>query len=188
MKSLLVSILAAGALGLSSRSVAQDHAVALPGTTADQATIESNNQSATASRKAEESNTAEHDDTLYRGKTSETENPMNRDEGPLHFKSRPKEKLQEVDSLKNLRTSGSDPTFQGSLLHNSVTSIEDVGPKPGEAAKLQEPSAPRYRRHQVFPVPNDAAKSEPNQAKAESSPSPSPSPSPSAAASPTPSR
>jgi hypothetical protein len=186
MKSLLVSILAAGALGLSSRSVAQDHAVALPGTTADQATIESNNQSATANRKAEESNTAEHDDTLYRGKTSETENPMIRDEGPLHFKSRAKEKIQEVDSLKDLRSNGSDSTFQGSLLHNSVTSIEDVGAKPGEAAKLQEPSAPRYRRHQVFPVPNDAAKSEPNQAKAESSPSPSPSPS--ATASPSPSR
>jgi hypothetical protein len=56
-----------------------------------------------------ENNTYEGDDTLYRGKTTETENPMLRDEGPLHFKTRPKEKIQEVDSLKNLQSSGSDP-------------------------------------------------------------------------------
>src|SRR4030088_1950620 len=52
-----------------------------------------------------ENNTDESDDTLYRGKTSDSENPMMRDEGPLHFKSRPKEKVQEVDSLKNLPSS-----------------------------------------------------------------------------------
>ncbi|PYL15518.1 MAG: hypothetical protein DME30_11265, partial [Verrucomicrobia bacterium] len=63
----------------------------------------------------DESKTDENDDTLYRGKTSETEVPMLRDEGPLHFKTRPKEKIQEVDSLKNLHSSGSDPKFQGSL-------------------------------------------------------------------------
>src|SRR5579864_6726987 len=50
----------------------------------------------------DESNTDESDDQLYHGRTSESENPMLRDEGRLHFKSRPKEKVQEVDSLKNL--------------------------------------------------------------------------------------
>src|ERR1051325_7075231 len=48
------------------------------------------------STEADESNTDARDDSLYRGRTSETANPMLRDEGPLHFKTRPKEKVQEV--------------------------------------------------------------------------------------------
>src|SRR5437660_12367064 len=79
--------------------------------------------SATSSATPNESNTDESDDTLYRGKTSETENPMMRDEGPLHFKTRPKEKVQEVDSLKNLPSSRIDTKVQGRLLHPGLSSI-----------------------------------------------------------------
>jgi hypothetical protein len=181
---LLVSIIAAvAALELSWRSLAQDHGVALPGTSADQAKVAVNNENAAnANATPKPSDTSAEDDTLYRGKTSDMETVLLRDEGALHFKPRPKEKIQEVDTLKDLRTSGSDSKFQGSLLHNSVTSIEDVGAKAVEDAKTQESHAPQHRRHQVFPVPNDSAKTD--QAKAESSPSPSPS----ASASPTPSR
>lgn len=179
MKRFLISMGVASALGFGSWSIAQDHAVALPGTTADRAAVNSGNQSTSGNQ----NNTAEHDDTLYRGKTTETGNPMLRDEGPLHFKQLPKEKIQKVDSLKDLRTSATDSTFQSSLLHSGVTSIEDVGAKPVEDAKIQDSRAPGYKRHQVFPVPDDSVKTG-AEAKADSSPSPSPS----ASASPTPSR
>src|SRR5438552_19048039 len=76
-----------------------------------------------------ENNTAASDDALYHGRTNENGNPMLRDEGPLHFKTHPKEKIQEVDSLKNLQSKSSDTKFQGSLLHSSVTSIDDIGAK-----------------------------------------------------------
>src|SRR5438105_15958410 len=79
-----------------------------------------------------ESKTDESDDTLYRGKTTESENPMLRDEGALHFKTRPKEKVQEVDSLKNLHSSGSDPKFQRSLLNSDVSAIENIKEKANE--------------------------------------------------------
>ena len=184
MKRLLISISVASALGFSSWSIAQDHAVALPGTTADRTAMQSSNQTPSNNSKAQENNTAEHDDSLYRGKTTETGNPMLRDEGPLHFKQRPKEKIQKVDSLKDLRTSGADSTFQSSLLHSSVTSIEDVSAKPVEGTKIQDSRAAGYKRHQVFAVPDDSAKTGAAEAKADSSPSPSPS----ASASPTPSR
>jgi hypothetical protein len=182
MKGLLISMIAAAAVMFSLRSVAQEHAVALPGTTADRGTIESSNQTESSNSKAQENNTAEHDDTLYRGKTSESENPMLRDEGPLHFKQRPREKVQKVDSLKDLRTSGADSTFQSSLLHNSVTSIQDVSAKPVEGTQIQDSHAAGYKRHQVFPAPNDSVKTGVAEAKTDSSPSPSPS----ASASPTP--
>lgn len=185
MKALLVSMIAFAALGFSSRVVAQDHGVALPGTTADRANVTANNQNATtANTTPKPGDSSADDDSLYRGKTSDMETVLMRDDGALHFKPRAKEKIQQVDTLKDLRTSGSDPKFQGSLLHNSVTSIEDIGAKPVEGSQTQEPRAPRYQRHQVFPVPDDSAKTESNQAKADSSPSPSPS----ASASPTPSR
>src|SRR5437588_12656606 len=85
-----------------------------------------------------ESNTDESDDTLYRGKTSETENPMMRDEGPLHFKTRPKEKIQEVDSLKKLKSSGGDPKFQSNLLFSGASSIENLGGKANETRDAEE--------------------------------------------------
>ena len=120
-----------------------------------------------------ESNTDESDDTLYRGKTSETENPMMRDEGPLHFKTRPKEKIQEVDSLKKLPSSGTDPKFQGSLLHSGLSSIESLGEKANEAEAADEVD-PRFKTKRLTftPVQSD----EPKKAKADSTPSPTPSP------------
>jgi hypothetical protein len=120
-----------------------------------------------------ESNTDENDDTLYRGKTSETENPMMRDEGPLHFKTRPKEKIQEVDSLKKLPSSGTDPKFQGSLLHSGLSSIESLGEKANEADAADEVD-PRFKTKRLTfkPVESD----EPKKAEANSTPSPTPSP------------
>ena len=120
-----------------------------------------------------ESNTDESDDTLYRGKTSETENPMMRDEGPLHFKTRPKEKIQEVDSLKKLSSSGTDPKFQGSLLHSGLSSIESLGEKANEADAADEVD-PRFKTKRLTftPVQSD----EPKKAEADSTPSPTPSP------------
>jgi hypothetical protein len=120
-----------------------------------------------------ENNTDESDDTLYRGKTSESENPMMRDEGPLHFKTRPKEKIQEVDSLKKLPSSGTDPKFQGSLLHSGLSSIESLGEKANEAEAADEVD-PRFKTKRLTftPVQSD----EPKKAKADSTPSPTPSP------------
>jgi len=129
--------------------------------------------SATSAATPNESNTDESDDTLYRGKTSETENPMMRDEGPLHFKTRPKEKIQEVDSLKKLPSSGTDPKFQGSLLHSGISSIESLGEKANEADTADEVD-PRFKTKRLTfkPVRSD----EPKKAKADSTPSPTPSP------------
>ena len=120
-----------------------------------------------------ESNTDESDDTLYRGKTSETENPMMRDEGPLHFKTRPKEKVQEVDSLKKLPSSGIDPKFQGSLLHSGLSSIESLGEKANEADAADEVD-PRFKTKRLTFTPVQSG--EPKKAEADSTPSPTPSP------------
>ena len=127
-----------------------------------------------------ESNTAEHDDTLYRGKTSDSENPMLRDEGALHFKSHPKERVKEVDSVKSLQSSGTDPKFQGSFITSGTNSIDSVAAKgyePPEAHVAKEEEAQgdsRFRRHMTFAVPEEEKTSK---AGADSSPSPSPSPS-----------
>jgi hypothetical protein len=85
-----------------------------------------------------ENNTDESDDALYRGKTGESENPMLRDEGALHFKTHPKEKIQEVESLKNLQSSKPDPKFQGSLLNSEVSTPA----KTDEPKKAQSDSSP----------------------------------------------
>jgi len=121
-----------------------------------------------------ENNTDASDDTLYRGKTSESENPMLRDEGALHFKTHPKEKIQEVNSLKNLQSKSSDPKFQGSLLHSSVTSIDDIAAKATENLHEANNVDPRFKPRQLTLTPqkND----EPIKAKSDSSPSPTPSP------------
>jgi hypothetical protein len=174
MKLLLVTMIVAAVFTITSRSSAQDHAVALPGTTADRASVNANNQSAaTANATPRSGDSGTNDDSLYRGKTNETGNPMLRDEGALHFKPRAKEKVQEVDDLKDLRTSGSDSTFQGSLLHNGLTSINDVGAKSIQSAKVPDSRAPGQKRHQVFQVPDEPVKTE--AAKSDSSPSQSPS-------------
>jgi hypothetical protein len=121
-----------------------------------------------------ENNTYEGDDTLYRGKTTETENPMLRDEGPLHFKTRPKEKIQEVDSLKNLQSSGSDPKFQGSLLNSAVTEIQKVNEKANEARDAADEGDPRFKTTRLTFTPDKTDK--PKKAQSDSSPSPTPSP------------
>jgi hypothetical protein len=127
-----------------------------------------------------ENNTDESDDTLYRGKTSESENPMAREEGPLHFKTRPKEKIQEVDSLKNLPSSKSDPKFQGNLLNSGVTSIEHVTTKAEETRDAADEEDPRFKtKRLVFTADK---KDESKQAKTDSTPSPTPSPTASPAA------
>src|SRR2546423_1245714 len=128
----------------------------------------------------DESNTEESDDTLYRGKTTETSNPMVRDEGPLHFKTRPKEKIQEVDSPKNLPSSASDRKFQGSLLNSAVTDIENVSGKSNEAGDAAGEGDPRFKtKRLVFTADkNDESK----QAQSDSTPSPTPSPTASPAA------
>src|SRR5437016_3753380 len=128
----------------------------------------------------DENNTDEGDDTLYRGKTSESGNPMLRDEGRLHFKTRPKEKIQEVDSLKDLPRSGSDPKFQGSLLNSAVTEIEEVDEKANETRDAEDEGDPRFKtKRLVFTADkNDRSK----QAQSDSTPSPTPSPTASPAA------
>ena len=128
----------------------------------------------------DESKTDENDDTLYRGKTSETEVPMLRDEGPLHFKTRPKEKIQEVDSLKNLHSSGSDPKFQGSLLNSDINAIEKISEKANENREETDQGDPRFKTKRLTFAPdkNDESK----KAQSDSSPSPTPSPTTSPAA------
>ena len=96
-----------------------------------------------------------------------------RDEGPLHFKTRPKEKVQEVDSLKKLPSSGTDPKFQGSLLHSGLSSIESLGEKANEADAADEVD-PRFKTKRLTFTP--AQSDQPKKAKADSTPSPTPSP------------
>jgi len=122
-----------------------------------------------------EGKTDESDDTLYRGKTSESDNPMMRDDGPLHFKKLPKEKIQEVDSLKKLPTSGTDPKFQGSLLHSAVADIGNVSSKSNETDDAaDEEQDPRFTKKRL--VFKAEKRDEPKQAQADSTPSATPSP------------
>jgi hypothetical protein len=99
---------------------------------------------------------------------------MLRDEGALHFKTRPKEKIQEVDSLKNLQSSGSDPKFQGSLLNSAVTEIKKVNEKANEARDAADEGDPRFKTKRLTFTPDKTDK--PKKAQSDSSPSPTPSP------------
>jgi hypothetical protein len=137
--------------------------------------------SATSAATPGEGKTDENDDTLYRGKTSESENPMMRDEGRLHFKKLPKEKIQEVDSLKKLPSSGTDPKFQGSLLHSAVANIENVSGKSNETDDAaDEEQDPRFTKKRL--VFKAEKRDESKQAQADSTPSATPSPTASPAA------
>ena len=127
-----------------------------------------------------EDNTDENDDTLYRGKTGESENPMLRDEGPLHFKTHPKEKVQEVDSLKKLPSSGLDPKFQGTLLNSDLNAIAKISGKANENREETVQSDPRFKTTRLTFTP--AKSDEPKGAQSDSSPSPTPSPTVSPAA------
>jgi hypothetical protein len=151
--------------------------IALPGTGA---TGLGTTSGAKAEGTPNENNTDESDDTLYRGKTSESENPMMRDQGRLHFKTRPKEKIQEVDSLKNLPSSGSDPKFQSSLLNSGVSSIEQVSGKADDTDDAADEGDPRFKtKRLVFTADKH---DESKQAQSDSTPSPTPSPTASPAA------
>ena len=99
---------------------------------------------------------------------------MMRDEGPLHFKTRPKEKVQEVDSLKNLPSSGSDPKFQSNLLNSGISSIADLGGKVNDTGDDADEGDSRFKKKRLVftPETND----QPKQAQSDSSPSPTPSP------------
>lgn len=132
------------------------------------------------------------DDTLYRLKSKDTLGSMLREEGELTSKPRRHERVSEVESTKQLRTTGTDPKFQGSLLHSSVTSIEDVGEKANNQSGNKETEVvpegdPRFKaKRLVFSqeAANDSTKKkEKSHTQAETSPSPSPSPTASAAAS-----
>jgi len=127
------------------------------------------------------------DDTLTRMSTKETlaAGSMGRDEGQLTRKTRRRESVSEVESTKQLKTSGTDPKFQGSLLHSSVTSIEDLGVKGSDDAQNKADQEPvsedeaRFKaRRLVFSQETaDASKQKKTQShtKAETSPTPSPS-------------
>lgn len=156
-----------------------EHAVDLPnnGNPSSTTGIGTNSKNAAGAAAAtatpEEGKPDESDDTLYRGRTSESENPMLRDEGRLHFKSRPKEKIQEVDSLKNLQSGKTDPKFQGSLLHSSVTSIDDIADKTTAAQKVVDDVDERFKSKQLTFAPEKDE--QPRKVQADSTPSPTPS-------------
>jgi hypothetical protein len=160
---------------------ASSHAVGLASDkyTTNNTGIGTNSQNAngvTPKGTPDESATDEDDDMLYRGKTSDSEVPMLRDDGALHFKTRPKEKAQEVDSTKKLQSKATDKKFQGSLLHSSVTSIEDITAK-DEAAATDRDDAdnvdPRFKPKQLTFTPEKDDK--PKKSESSSSPTPTPS-------------
>jgi len=105
---------------------------------------------------------------------------MLRDEGALHFKTRPKEKVQEVDSLKSLHSSSTDPKFQGSLLNSDINAIEKISEKANENREETDQGDPRFKtkRLTVTLDKNDESK----KVQSDSSPSPTPSPTTSPAA------
>ncbi|HST30024.1 MAG TPA: hypothetical protein VLK27_04225 [Chthoniobacterales bacterium] len=141
----------------------------------------------------------EDDPTLQRLRTKDSLGEMLSNEGQLTAKVRRREKISKVESTKQLPTSGTDPKFQGSLLHSSLTSIQDVGAKTNTAPAApatsnaenadSEPmgeSDPRFKAKRLVFTPmsdDESKKKELPRTKADTSSSPSPSPS----ASPTPS-
>jgi hypothetical protein len=89
------------------------------------------------------------DDSLYRSSTKDSlgsSASLSKNEGALHEKRRPREKVTEVDSLKNLPRGTSDPKFQGSLLHSSVDSIESVSLRAGNARQERNEAAGNARQ------------------------------------------
>jgi hypothetical protein len=136
----------------------------------------------------------ENDPSLQRlrSKDSVASGVMSRDEGELTAKTRRREKILQVESTKQLPTSGTDPKFQGSLLHSSVTSIQDIGEKANVSSNThtsaaaeadadtdaRDESDPRFRAKRFVFSPmtdEDSKKKESPRTKADSSPSPSPS-------------
>src|SRR5438105_11743238 len=186
MRSLTLAAIVALAIGISSDIFADPGSVSGGGGTSTQPVVSGlpngvgTTPGAAPGATPNENNTAASDDALYHGRTNENGNPMLRDEGPLHFKTHPKEKIQEVDSLKNLQSKSSDTKSQGSLLHSSVTSIDDIGAKATQDRDEANNVDSRFKAKQFTfaPQKND----EPVKAKSDSGPSPTPSPTPSPAA------
>ncbi len=183
---LIACSIAAAMIGFTLPAFGQEsHALSLPDqpgysttTTGIGTTSKSASVAAPSATPDQESNTDENDDALYRGKTSEVLGDALYGEGPLHFKTRPKERIREVDSLKNLQSTGTDPKFQGSFVTSGVSSIDKVAEKanPVEQAapQIEQEGDPRFvRRHLTFaPEPEDKTA----KPAADSSPSPTPSP------------
>lgn len=88
------------------------------------------------------------------------------------------EKVFEVDSLQKLPSSGVDSKFKGSLLDNSIDSIQSLNPN---AKKNNQPADPRFQSKELkITVETGADKpkksdSKPARAEADSSPSATPS-------------
>ncbi len=163
-------------VAITSSALGQEHALTLP---QPEALSTHTGSKPTASATPDpESNTAEHDDALYRGKTSDTDSNMLRDEGALHFKTHGKEKIGEIDSLKSLQSSGTDPKFQGSFITSGVSSVGHVAEKGREAQQGEHPELqgdPRFRDKRL--TFTGQKEEEPKKMQADSSPSPTPSPS-----------
>ena len=133
----------------------------------------------------------DEDDTLYRATTKESLGTgMTRDEGAIHFKPHAKEKINQVDSLKNLHSTGTDPKFQGGLAISGVPSIENVAIKGKQEANPSEEAddqgkanngEARFTKKRLTFVPQKTDDSKKTKT-ADSSPSPSPSPTASVAA------
>lgn len=185
MKSSVALLTTFLALGTSLEMLAQDpnHAVSLPtGGAYSNTGIGTTSKNAGAGQPSDNTpSNVDGDDSVVRLNTQQSlaAGAMSRDEGQLTAKRRAKEKVAEVDSIKKLKTSGTDPKFQGSLLHSSVTSIDDVGAKASQDGEGQVQSGEAPLRHKVFITESsdEPKKNETAQAKADSSPSPTPSPS-----------
>jgi hypothetical protein len=185
MKSSVALLTTFLALGTGLEMLAQDpnHAVSLPtGGTYSNTGIGTTSKNAGAGQPSDNTpSNVDGDDSVVRLNTQQSlaAGAMSRDEGQLTAKRRAKEKVAEVDSIKKLKTSGTDPKFQGSLLHSSVTSIDDVGAKASQDGEGQVQSGEAPLRHRVFITESsdEPKKNETAQAKADSSPTPTPSPS-----------
>ena len=148
----------------------------------------------TTSKPSKDDNKTSDDETdpnLQRLGTKDSLGEMSRDEGQLTRKLQRREKVTQVESTKQLPSSGTDPKFQGSLLHSSVTSIDDIGEKTNAnvaektnaGADVQDEEDPRFRAKRLVFTPatgDESKKKDSPRPKADSSPSPSPSASASA--------
>lgn len=162
-----------------------EHALSLPasGTYTNTNTgIGTTSKNASGAPQSDDSKSdVEGDASVYRMKTQDSlaAGTMSRDEGEITMKPRRNEKILEVEATNKLQTSGTDPKFQGSLLHSSVTSIDDVGAKSDVVSEGPEKGGPRPAlRHKVFvtETSDEAKKKESTRAEAESTPSATPSP------------
>lgn len=125
-----------------------------------------------------------------RSKDSLAAGAMSRDEGQLTAKARRREKILQVESTKQLPTSGTDPRFQGSLLNSGLPSIQDTDEKANTNPRTnivagadadtgaRDESDPRFKAKRLMFTPmtdDQSKKTESPRTKADSSPSPSPS-------------